>query len=266
MKFDRRITNGLAMAGVALVIGIPVADVVSAQFMGGPASPEPAAQIAVVDTIAPVPAPLSQRPAAEPADVEVAVAAPAKPVVAAPVATPSQPAATQTAGAVDRYLNSGKPLPSYIADEPGSAPSQVAATPTVRTPIITTPVAAAPVATPAPVDPVQVASIPVEKVAPVPMPLSMRPRPVAAAAPVVVLPGNEPLVIRTGPSVPPPSVTAEDLADWESGPLSEFLAARARQQQQPQPQFDPDYQEGGFFLDELNAPQRRDRFIGPFAN
>ena len=45
MQIDRRITNGLAWAGVVLVIGIPVADVVSAQFM---AERTPSAQVAAL--------------------------------------------------------------------------------------------------------------------------------------------------------------------------------------------------------------------------
>jgi hypothetical protein len=39
-------------------------------------------------------------------------------------------------------------------------------------------------------------------------------------------------------------VTAEELEDWESGPLSEFLAERG------QGGIDPDYDSDGFFLDE----------------
>src|SRR5690606_38754562 len=108
MKIDRRITNGLAWAGVLLVVGVPAVDLLSAQFMSGPDRSAPP-QIAVIEPEAPVPAPLEQRPDAE----EVASVAP---VVIKPAAKP----ATQTGDAVDSFVQSGRPLPSYItgADAP----------------------------------------------------------------------------------------------------------------------------------------------------
>lgn len=248
MNIDRRITNGLAWAGVLLVVGVPTADLLSAQFLGNPAAPAPA-QVAVIQRVAPIPAPLSQRPAepvAKPA-TQVAVVAPAKPAVA-----PTKPvvaAAAQTADAVDAFLNSGRQLPSYItgADAP-AAPSEVAAVAPTR-PLITK----TPATQPAAVDPIEVASIP-QKVAPIPMPLSMRPKPVEVALvrdPVVIPPGLTPaaptLAVR-----PPASITAADLDDWESGPLAEFLAQR-----QGSDEVDPD----GFFLDEGPNRSRRDRII-----
>ena len=282
MQIDRRVTNGLAWAGVLLVVGIPTADLLSAQFLGDP-TPVPSAQIAMVQRIAPVPAPLSQRPAAPVAKPEVQVAAatpaakpvvvappakpavqaaavaPAKPVVAAPAANP----ATQTADAVNAWLDSGKPLPSYITDEPSAAqPTQVAATPPARAPIVT-----APTTVPAAIDPVQVASIQPPKVAPMPMPLSMRPSPVAVvrpaanAVPVAVVGPNNDLIVATpgsGPR-PPADITAQELEDWESGPLAEFLAERQGSQA------DVTYDNDGFFLDEgpNRQPRRPGRVIGP---
>ena len=50
-------------------------------------------------------------------------------------------------------------------------------------------------------------------------------------------------------------VTAEELEDWESGPLSEFLAERG------QGGIDPGYDPDGFFLDEgpnTSATYRRE--------
>lgn len=285
MKIDRRVTNGLAWAGVLLVVGIPTADLLSAQFMGesARAGVQPPAQIAaVVERIAPIPAPLSQRPAAPVATPAMEVAAvtptrpaapvvsatPAKPIEQVAVSTPAKPAATttvrpaaETASVVDAWLNAGKALPSYITDE-SSTPTQVAATPG-RTPIVTTPTTTSPVA-PAVVDPIQVASIQQPKVAPVPMPLSMRPHPVAATPVAVVRPSTDLIVAPStnGPR-PPANIDADDLADWESGPLSEFLAQR--QAQAGQGPNAPQYDEDGFFLDEgPNAPRRpRGRLIGP---
>ena len=233
MSIDRRITNGLAWAGVFIVVGVPAADLLSAQFSGVPAP----AQVAVIEPVAPVPAPLSQRPDApvvEPA-TEVAAVVPAKP--AAPVTKPAVTPAAQTADVVDAYLQSGRALPSYITggDAPAAAPTEVAATPPARTPIITEPAAE-----PA-IDPVEVAAIAPQKVAPVPMPLSMRPKPAVAAAPPVV-------VIPPSVGLPPANVTAADLEDWATGPLSEFLAQR--QQQAGNAYVDPGYDPNGFYLDE----------------
>lgn len=249
MNIDRRITNGLAWAGVLLVVGVPTADLLSAQFMGNPPAP---AQIAVMAPVAPIPAPLSQRPAAPVAKpaAQVAAVTPAK-----PVATPAKPTVTpaaQTADAVDAFLQSGRQMPSYITDaDAPAAPSQVAATPPTR-PLITT----TPPAQPAAVDPIEVASIP-QKVAPTPMPLSMRPEPVAVALvrdPVVIPPGLTPaepdVIVR-----PPVDVTAADLQDWESGPLAEFLARRQAANAYVEPEAD------GFFLDQGPKRPRRDRVI-----
>lgn len=282
MQIDRRVTNGLAWAGVLLVVGIPTADFLSAQFLGDPTL-EPTAQIAVVERIAPVPAPLSQRPAtpvakpeaqvaaATPAAKPVVVAPPAKPAVQAAAVTPTKPVvaapaaanpAAGTADAVNAWLDSGKPLPSYITDESAAQPTQVAATPPARPPI-----APAPTTAPAAIDPVQVASIQQPKVAPMPMPLSMRPSPVAVvrpaanAVPVAVVGPNNDLIVATpgsGPR-PPADITAQELEDWESGPLAEFLAERQGSRA------DVTYDEDGFFLDEgpNRQPRRPGRVIGP---
>lgn len=277
MKIDRRVTNGLAWAGVLLVVGVPTADLVSARFMGDrpsvqAAQVQPAPQVAALQRVAPIPAPLSQRPAAPAVQVAavtpakpVAAPAPAKPIEQVAVATPAKPvvttpsqSSTQTASAVNSWLNSGKPLPSYITDE--SAPAQVVATP-ARTPIVTAPTTAP--AAPDAIDPIQVASIGPAKVAPVPMPLSMRPHPVTSV-PVAIVQPEQSLIINT-PGLaprPPANITEADLADWESGPLSEFLAQR---QGQAAPQRDATYDEDGFFLDEgPGGPIRqRDRLVGP---
>lgn len=255
MKIDRRITNGLAWAGVILVVGVPAADLLSAQFSGDAAP----AQVAVISPVAPVPAPLSQRPDAPVAKPKpaVAVVAPAKPVSPA-VTKPAAPPAAQTADVVDNFLQGGKALPSYITGGGATpAPTQVAVTQPVRTPIVTTP-AVTPSATAPGVDPVQVAAIPPQKIAPTPMPLAMRPAPiqvpVAVTAPddIIIPPGLTPRQ--------PATVTAADLDDWETGPLSEFLARK--QGQGSSAAVTSDYDANGFFLDQGPAPVRRDRVIG----
>ena len=265
MKIDRRITNGLAWAGAVLVVGVPLADIVSGQMMGDRADARPAqvAKMEPIAAVAPVPVALSQRPAApqpKPAATAVAAqpAAPSKPapsvapVTAAPaVAATTPPRATAAApqgDVVDNYLKAGKPLPSYITN--GGADAVAVAQPPVA------PVQATVI------DPVTVAALtPAEtapaSIAPMPMPLSMRPQPV-----LIVEDTARTRSIDVVPDVNPRSsaaVTYNDLQDWESGPLSEFLASR-----QGSGQVAADYDADGFYLDEgPNGAPRRGRLIGP---
>jgi hypothetical protein len=246
MQIDRRVTNGLAWAGALLVVAVPSIDYLTGQFAGaGTAAP---ASIAVIEPASsPDPAPLGQRPDA--------------PKVAA-------------TGAVDSFIQSGRPLPSYITDAPATTPAAAPA----PAPVATTPPAAATPATPTRplivTDPVQVAAVP-PKVAPIPMPLSMRPRPVIATQPpmvdaigapiinpVAVAPSPEPVYVPPSVGRAPSPVTAADLEDWESGPLSEFLA---RRQQEQGVTSTPVYESEGFYLDEWNnrQPRGRDRLVGP---
>lgn len=245
MKIDRRITNGLAWAGVAVVIGVPVADLISGHFMGDKAVSAP--QIAVIEPATPVPA--------------ATTAASAKPV-----------AGDASGNAVDSFVQSGRKLPSYITG--GDAAPQQAAKPAPTT--TTPPVANAPApavtnpTTPAPVD---VAALPPAKVAPVPRPLSMRPKtPVAVVAPsqppLITQPPGPNLGVTQPPVVvqPPVTVTATDLEDWESGPLSDFLARR-QQQQQGQPQPSAPNGGNGFFLDQVpNNVQPNGSYVGPVTD
>lgn len=242
MKIDRRITNGLAWAGVAVVIGVPLADVITGQLMGDKAASAP--QIAVI----------------EPANAPVAPAA----------------AGNASGGAVDTFVQSGRKLPSYITG--GDAAPQQAAKPATA-PAPTASVAPAPAATTQPntaptitnttPSPVDVAALPPAKVAPVPRPLSMRPKtPVAVVAPsqqpLIIPPPGQNLGVVQPPALvqPPVTVTATDLEDWESGPLSDFLASRQRQGQ-------PSASDGsnGFFLDQVpNNVQPNGTYVGPVTD
>ena len=252
MKMDRRLTNGLAWAGALLVIGIPAADFITGTFAG---SGTPSVAVVDADPVAPE---------------STAVVPPAttKPVVADAAKTAPTPAAKPQAVAsasdpVSAFQQAGKPLPSYITggDAPATAvPSKPGTQPTLQQPTqaVTTP---APVtATPVPVE--QVAALPA-RAAPTPMPLSMRPQPVS-----VPLASNQPPLIIEQPTVAPvvpvqqqnEFVTAEDLEDWESGPLNEFLARRGQQSsatyrvQQNTPA--PAYDSNGFWLDQGPSNQR----------
>jgi hypothetical protein len=258
MPIDRRITNGLAWAGALLVIAIPAADIAMNQF-----APRTAPRVAVVAepaaTAPTLPTPVSQRPrpvvvAEQPAvapapERQVATVAAPQPA-AEPVATPD-PVTTATTrpsstggDAVDEFLRSGRPMPSYISGAGVEAPAQTATVP--ATP------AGSPEAAPAAVAPAseQVATVPRTRIVSFPTPVSQRPaslvRPQVAAQP--------PLIIDQQPA----TVSASDLEDWESGPLSEFLARRqGGQPVQPDPDYDPD----GFFLDQgPNSSVRFQRF------
>ncbi|SMQ70033.1 hypothetical protein SAMN06295905_1740 [Devosia lucknowensis] len=289
MPIDRRITNGLAWAGALLVVAIPAADMVMKQFSGSPqvAVVDPQVEADETEAVAPsLPTPSSQRPQAE--DVAEAPAAtptpaperstqtPAKPQATDPVTTAATRPGAATGDAVDDFLTSGRPLPSYISGGSGTTPSATAATAPTRTPT-TTPaptttqpareaVAAVPPAqTAAPSVPSSATSpsapsgtattAPASRVVGFPTPVSQRPTQIArttAPAPVVpaISPQQPPLIIDTQD----PMTTAQDLEEWESGPLSEFLANRQGGAQARTPS---DYDPNGFFLDQGPNPANR---------
>lgn len=260
MKMDRRLSNGLAWAGALLVIGIPAADYLTGTFANNGA---PSLALVDADPVAP-PETAAVVPPAAAKPVEQAAEAPE------PVPAAGSQAVAATSDPVQGFLQSGKELPSYItgggvptAAAPAQPPAKPATVPVAPKPAqaVATP-APAPAVAPQPTE--QVAALP-PKVAPTPMPLSMRPR--QASVPPV---NNQPLIIdevAARPVAPPQQssdfVTAEDLKDWESGPLNEFLARRNQQSsatyrvQQNVPAYSP----GGFWLDE--GPQG-DRPIGRY--
>lgn len=238
MPIDRRIANGLAWAGALVVVAIPAADAALRQF-----GPQSSLQVAVVEAQPEMPAlptSASQRP--EPVVTEspvvsqepAVVAKPeSKPVVAPdPVVTATAQTGATSGDALDDFLKSGRPLPSYISDGGNAAPSQAAPVTS------TTVVKPAPVATAPEPEPEQVAALPRTRIVTFPTPVSERP-PSVPSRPVAAQP---PLVVETQP----PLVTAADLDDWESGPLSEFLARRQAGTGQAPADYDPD----GFFLDQ----------------
>lgn len=275
MQIDSRITTGLAWAGALLVVAIPTADFFMRQNDAPP-------QVSVV-----------QEEISE--EVTLPTASAERPAAPAPA---SEPAREQTAAAptkpqstgdeiIDSYLESGRELPSYISDggttkpateTPKPQPVQTV-TPSPATPA--TPAPTAPAATPAPVE---TAALPRTRLVTLPTPVSQRP-PSVAVAPVITEPApdlaqqpavgpQQPVIVT--PSAQPPLIisepdqiiTAEDLEDWETGPLSDFLARRSGGGQSTQ-QFDGN----GFFLDEAPGnlrPQRMpdaydDEYYFPFG-
>jgi len=216
MTLDRRITGGLAWAGLLLVIGVPSADALTSYLSDRDASVLPA-----------VVAPEQQaEPVAEAKPVAETKPAATKPAVVQQVAA-SKPQAAPVADPVDRFVASGKKLPSYISDGGGAEATE-------STEVASTQPVQQPAAKPAQqTDDIAVASItsqqeqPVvrepELVAPIPMPASMRPHPRAVARTVPPAEVPPQVVANDGGD---DFISADDLRDWESGPLSEFLAKR----------------------------------------
>ena len=187
MQINRRVTNGLAWAGLFLVVGVPVGgsgfgavDGRSGKHCRGfdrgrsgaraaePAPSAPARQAGGRDrrsrarqaSRAPVakPRPSRCQAAPRPAMSWTAICRRAR------SCPPISPAAMQAGAGSDRCGAAGrKPVAPVRRRPPWSRRRQTATTP-AGTPIVT--------------DPVEVASVTPQKIAPIPMPLSMRPTPV----------------------------------------------------------------------------------------
>lgn len=206
---NRRLTGGLAWAGLLLVIGVPSADLITRNFSAPGEAATDAAVVAPAAKPAIVPAKtveVAAKPAAKPSALPPIVPARPQPAKPQPAADPIVTASTGDAGPVDQYLSKGKKLPSYISG--GDSATLVAVTPDAGEPAQTT----------------EVANLaPAELVAPIPMPASMRPK----DRPVLIGPvADRPVVIRPGRGPVPPAdvVGAEELEGWESGSLADYLA------------------------------------------
>jgi hypothetical protein len=243
---NRRITSGLAWAGLLIVLAVPTADFISQQFA-------PRDALSVTPGKAPAAAPKKAAPVAEvvpetkkkklPSYIsdakdgetleDVAVAKPAAKPEVAPFAV--KPVAV------------AKPAPVVT-----SGPKVVIAAPSK--PVLNVPA------------PTEVASTTTEINPPIPMPATMRPR-VAVTQPVaepedIIATGSITPVNESGYAPDDEIVTDEDLADWESGPLSEFLAKRRGASGDTASDYDPD---GYFLSDGPNRRTRRDEQVFPFA-
>ena len=243
MQIDHRIITGLAWAGALLVVAIPAADFALSRFAGPPAP-----QVAVIEerpeAEAPVPTPVVP-PAARPGTPAPEAAAPA---ASDPVVTSAAARPVSGEDAVDAYLRSGRSLPGYISNGEGLAAGPE---PDVVPESAPAPETAAASEPEPPVRPEPPVTAPAPVVA-MPTPLSERPPSVASVQPAPSAPPA--LVVDT----PAPVVTAEDLEDWETGPLSDFLANR--QGQGNRAPADYDYDPDGFFLDEGPNARRVQRF------
>lgn len=240
---NRRLTGGLAWAGLLLVLAVPSADFISQQFGGSTAlSVDP------VQTPAPKKAPVA---AAKPAKTPVAEVTPAAKKVKPMPSYISDGKADEGIDAigVEKPVAAAKPTPARVI--PGTAPAIAS----VEGPkvIISAPASKTPVTVPVPAE---VATVAVDPTIapPIPMPASMRPTQVASRPQTDMVNTGGITTVNQSGYEPDEIVTSEDLADWESGPLEEFLAKRRGA---PRPQADVGtYDSDGFYLsDGPNGPQ-----------
>jgi hypothetical protein len=236
MKFDSKVKGGLAWAGLFVILAVPSAD-----LLFGPK---------------------------EAAKANIAVTSDTKPVVKAPAAAtdPVKTASIDTPAAksddpVDTYLAKGKKLPAYISD------ADTASAPAVKPP--------APVA---PAKPVEVATAtPVTETPPVPLPRDARPKvkapvvasvPKAPAAQPLIIDENElaqrqatlkqpkqpvePFPLSDGGSGDEAVVTGDQLEEWDSGSLADYLERKGLLNQASDERDD-----NQFVFNEGPSPKRR---------
>lgn len=238
MKLDSKLKGGLAWAGLVVVLAVPAANILLGQ---------PVESTKVVST-----------PEADAtADLTAAPGPTADPVETASVAKDP----------VKAYLSTGKKLPSYISGADSTAN-------------------AAPLTLPAAKDPTDSAEQAVlqPEDPPIPLPRSARPRPkdatVAAApsSPPAAPEGEAPLIltdqevaaVQGGPPVPPADVgagtdqavvEADDLEEWDSGSLADYLARKgllsSSDESQAAESAEPADYEGWLVDDGRERPRRR---------
>lgn len=259
MKLDSKVTGGLAWAGLFVILAVPAADILSK--------------------------PSQQRAGSVAASIDAVETGSVKPVQTAAIKAPVPAVrkAPAKVDVVDDYLASGKRLPSYISDAPGAvsrtetAPAATADAAVVKKPATTTlivapsvPQAAAVGPSGAPADDATMvtASVPTGQITPPqPYPASMRPVLTAATQPLIVdedrVAGRDvtsPSIEYLEPMAPTPLVTSDELEEWNSGSLAEYLERRGLIGEGDEVS-QSDYDEDGFFLDE--GPNSDVRLIGP---
>lgn len=214
MVLNGKLIGGLAWTGLVLILAVPSADIVSSQL-----APKPALSM-TADT--------------------------------------DQVDTASLADPVESYVRTGKPLPSYISDAPSA---EVVAAPNPKPTVKVLPPSGtmipatqpeAPGSVPAETD---VAALPA--VAPEPYPASLRPKPPVVTDPTVTDPivtadiDGDPEVGRPPAAVEPLDVNEEDLVDWDSGSLADYLERRGLIADASYDEGSTaTYDEDGFFLDE----------------
>ncbi|HEY9011405.1 MAG TPA: hypothetical protein VIN06_10330 [Devosia sp.] len=254
MKINPKVTGALAWTGLVLVLAVPAAD-----MLGG--KPEAKANLT-----------------SDMDQVQAATTQPAAKHAAKPAAKPVVPAIETAAGSdvVTDFVKSGKKLPSYISgnDAPVVDTASTPKAPVKKPGTITVNADGTiqkPGPAPAATDDSTVASIKPNLIAPIPLPLSARPKSFPSTT-MLPAPTEQPLIIdettvaSTGP-VPPADivpddqlVTGDQLDEWDSGSLAEYLARKGLMSDASAPstsQYDAD----GFYLSDGPNQPRRSRVI-----
>ena len=221
MKLDGKVKGGLAWAGLVVILAVPAANMVVGNPTAGTASTAVTADASATK-------PALKLPAAKPAATD-----------------PIETASATSEDPVDKLLAKGKKLPSYISDGDNASTQQ--------------PVTLKPVKPAAPVTaPTDVATVaPTETNPPVPLPRTARPSGTAvaslpAAEKPLILDENkvkqqENAAIEPFPLSDDEVVTGDQLEEWDSGSLADYLARKGLlSQSSADESYDPD----GFFLDE----------------
>ena len=239
MKLDAKVKGGLAWAGLVVILAVPAADILFGKSDGNAAATAVTSDAQAGKTQLKLPAPKTSA-----------------------ATDPIQTASTTDDAAVEKFLKSGKKLPSYISDGDAAAPQKPVATVKPAVPVTTKP------ATPAWVKaPTRVATAPIED-PPVPLPRSARPK----ATQVASLPAEDkPLILdeqkvqqqEQAAAVDPfplsdegQVVTGDQLQEWDSGSLAEYLQRKGLMSESTS-QASDDYDADGFYLDEgPNRPRR----------
>ncbi len=247
MKLDAKLKGGLAWAGLFVILAVPAADMM---FSKSGASNDTAAATAAT-----------------------AVSTTSKPALTLPVAKPAvdtdpvQTASVGNPGAVDKYLESGRKLPSYISDG-DSASMPTAPAPVTLKPVapVTTPVAATAPSTVTSAPTEVATAAPEQATPPMPLPRSARPQTTAVASlpareqPLIVDEtrlNNQAAVDRFPLSDEGGIVRGDQLEEWDSGSLADYLERRGLLSGSSA----PTVQEDEFYRDVPSQRRRLDEFF-----
>lgn len=267
MKLNNKVTGGLAWAGLFLILAVPSVDILTKPSVFQAGTGEAVDEGAVSS-------------GAEPAKSAAIVA----PRPATRSIAPAAPAATDDP--VESYVASGKPLPSYISDAPAAdkvatAPAAPAAPATTKKIITPSAPQAAEVKSDGTfangTDQITTASVETVQLTPPPQPYPASMRPTGRSS-TTTTSGRQPLVIDEDPlareevaaqSVEPFApriIDDEDLEEWDSGSLADFLERRGliSDSDRAVRSLESEFDEDGFFLSD--GPNSRARLIGRYRD
>lgn len=279
MKLDAKLKGGLAWAGLVVVLAVPAADLVIGKQGGSASSVTPVAVETKSASIAATPSvPATAEKISTVAKLEAPVPAtrPKTALETAPATDPVTTASVDGKDPVGLYLQKNKKLPDYISDGQNVAaiPAETQAAPASNKAL---PVNGG--------NSTEVASVAPEAIVPpVPLPRSARPQvasltPSTEPAPLVLTDKEvakaqkvEPFPLSdagssdTASADDAPVVSGDELEEWDSGSLADYLASKGLLSDGPSAPVPPksvkstssDYDPDGFYLDQgPNNPNPR---------